>query len=233
MRHSISFALALLVSLSMADSAFAKKKKDEAPPAETTDAAAPAEDAAKEPMSLEITMTGIADVDKVFSAAVEPLKTVADTKATMDKLNTNVATALGLTEGTPLADAFADLKTKAEGKINAGINAQGMPELKASDAVPANVQATIDAFNNSINEVAAMVPKLQAVPGQLSQVVAAAQTFNPKTLMSSGVKATEAPKIMKTITGNLKVVGSAPDQVTALMSSLDSIKSTVTSTFGG
>jgi len=103
----------MLVSLAVATTADAKKPKDDptATPTTTAPATAPAE------ITLTIAQTGIADVDNVFNKAVDPLKTVNDTKTALDNLNKNLNQALGLADTGSLADAINDLKTKANGKI--------------------------------------------------------------------------------------------------------------------
>jgi len=229
MRHLMTFALALLVSFTVSTSAEAKKpKKGEEVPATTE---APADAAA--PVALEMTMLGIADVDNVFQQAVEPLQIVREARTAVDNVSKNLGTALGLTAGTPISDALNDLKGKAEGKINVAIGEGGMPTLAAGDAVPANVQAGIDAVNSSMREISALVPKLASLPDQFKQVATSAAAINPQSLISSGVKPLEAPKLMKTIGANLKVLSNAPAEITGLMKSIDDLKSSLSSTFAG
>jgi len=220
------FALSVLISLSAATTAEAKKPKE----GDTTTTTEPA--AAAAPV-LTMATTGIADVDNVFNQAVDPLKTLQDTQTAIDNLTKNLNTALGLADGGSLNDALADLKTKAAGKVTVAMNDKQMPTLKPSDAVPEEVQKALDGFNASIDEISALVPKLAALPDQFKQIATAAAGFNPASLTKSGVKATEAPKIMKAITGNLKVLSSAPNVVTGLLDSVKNLTTSVSSTFGG
>lgn len=232
MRHFVTFALALLVSFTVSNSAEAKKpKKGEEVAAPASDAA-PATDAAA-PIVLEMTTVGIADVDNVFQQAVEPLQIIRETRTAVDNVTKNLATALGLTATGSLSDALNDLKSKAEGKINVAIGEGGMPTLAASDAVPANVQAGIDAVNSSVREISALVPKLASLPDQFKQIATTAAAINPQSLISSGVKPLEAPKMMKTIGANAKVLSSAPNEITGLLKSIDDLKSSLSSTFAG
>jgi hypothetical protein len=222
----MTFALAMLVSVSVATTAEAKKPKTEEP-------ASTEQSADAEKPSLTMATTGIADVDNVFNAAVEPLKTIQDTQTAIDNLTKNLNTALGLADGGSLSDALNDLKKKADGKIQVAMNDKSMPTLKPSDAVPENVQKAIDGVNASIDEISALVPKLASLPDQFKNIAAQAAAFNPASLMKSGVKATEAPKIMKSITGNIKVLNEAPNVVTGLLSSVDNLKNSISSTFSG
>lgn len=227
MRHWMNFALAMMVSFSVVTTADAKKpKKGEETPTEQTDAA-PAAAA-----TLEIVATGIADVDNVFNQAADPIQTIRDARTTVDNLSKNLGSALGLAEGAALTDALNDLKAKAEGKITVAMNDKAMPALKASDAVPENVQKAIDGVNQSLDEIAALIPKLTDLPGEFKEIVGAAQAINPASLANSGVKATEVPKIMKAIKGNLGVITAAPNEVSELMNSIEGLKSSIQSTFG-
>jgi len=225
MRNWISVALAMLVSLSVVTTAEAKK-----PPKEDTTTAAPAAGA---PVVLTMASTGIADVDNVFNAAVEPLKTVQDTQAALDNLTKNLNSALGLADGGSLADALKDLKEKAQGKVTVAMNEKGMPSLKPGDAVPENVQKAIDGFNHSIDEITSLVPKLASLPDQFKAIATSAAAISPATLTKSGVKPLDAPKVMKAVTGNVKILGQAPTLVTGLLDSIKNLPTQVSSAFPG
>jgi len=233
MRNVMMVSVALLVSLALTNNAEASKKKktpvDEPVTTEQpADAAAPV--AVEE--ALEIKTTGIADVDHVFEAAVAPLNTLRDARHAIDDLNNNLVTSLGLTAGTPFADALTDLKAKAEGKLALAIDERGMPKLSASDAVPENVQTALDAVNNGIKNAMDAAEKLTELPNQMKDVIVAGQAINAASLSSSGVKVTEAPKILKSVMGNIKTCGKAPEELKAFTDSLMDMKNTLQSTFG-
>lgn len=225
MRRNVVFALAFAMGLSFVSNAEAKKPKPTEPAAETTEAGA------AESTALEMKTIGVADVDNVFMQANDPLKSLNEAKAKLTSLNTNLVTALALPEGTPFADALADLKAKGEGKINAAVDEKGMPKLSASDAVPANVQTAIDAVNTGISDLQAAVALLAAVPDQCKEVATAAAGINASSL--TGASPTQVPKMLKTVQGNIKTLGMVPDEVKSLVDSATSVMSTVTSTFTG
>lgn len=235
-RFWVPFALALAVTFTVSDSAEAKKdKKKKKGDEETTEQVetAEGETAEAEPTVLMVEMTGIADVDNVFGKAVAPLQTLQKAGESLDSLNKNLATALALPEGTPFADALSDLTSKAEGKINMAISEKGVPELSAGDAVPENVQNAINAVNDGMKNVMDSVESLTELPGQFKEIIAAAQSINPKSLISSGVKPMDAPKIMKTITGNIKTLTKAPEVLKEFTDSVMNTKNTLTGAFGG
>jgi hypothetical protein len=231
------FALAMLVSLGMSDAAEAgKKKKDKGGDTPTEEMAsedggkAAPEEAASEALTIEV--TGIADIDNVFQKVVDPINNIQTARMKIDGLTANLSTALGLPEGTPFADALADLKTKAEGNIELAMNEQGMPSLKPGDAVPANVTTAVDALNAGIADATEAMKALSELPNQVKEVVAAAQAITPQTLISSGVKPLEAPKAVKKMGNNLKVVQKAPDEVKALADSMSGLIGELKGTFG-
>lgn len=235
MRRFTIFAVAMMFSLALADSAEAgKKKKDKGgEEAATTEEAAPAEAgadaaAAEEP---KIEVTGVADIDNVFGPAGEILTNVITARKAIDSLGTNLTTALGLPAGTPFKDALADLKTKAEGKVQLAMDEGGMPSLKAGDAVPANVQQAIDAVNGGMKDVMSAATALAEVPAKAMEVVNAAKSINPANL--TGVTPTKIPKITKQLGTNVKLVSTLPEEAKTLLNSVTDLKNDLTSSFGG
>lgn len=226
MRRFIAFALAFAMGLSFVGNAEAKKPKEE--PAATEESA----DAGAS-TALEMKMVGVPDVDNVFSQANDPLKSVNDAKGKIASLNTNLAAALGLSEGTPFADALNDLKTKGEGKVKMAVDAKGLPKLSASDAVPENVQKAIDAVNAGVDDVKTAVDLLAAVPDQCKEVASAAAGISPSSFTGAGVSPTQVPKMMKTVQGNIKTLGMVPDEVKGLVDNSTALFSTIQSTFAG
>jgi hypothetical protein len=233
MRYWMKIALAMVVALSLSDAALAKKPKknpDNPPTTENPEkgggetAAAPA---------LEITNTGVADVDNVFQQAIDPLNNLRNARNSINSLNTNLTKALGLADGTPIADAHNDLKTKAEGKITMAIDEKGLPKLTPGDAVPQNVTDAINAVNQGITDVTTVIESLSQLPAQMKEIAAAAAAISPDSLINSGVKPLEAPKLMKTVNNNIKVVGEAPNELTALKTALEGTLTSIKSTFGG
>lgn len=235
MRHWMKLALALAVSLALSSDALAKKpKKDKNATNTTTEQTEGGEtkEATEAAPALEIQTTGIADVDNVFQQAVDPINNLRNARNSLNSLNANLITALGLTEGTPIQDALADLKAKAEGKITMAIDEKGLPKLEPGDAIPENVANAINAVNQGVAEVMTAVENLAQLPTQMKEVVAAAQSINPDSLVKSGVKPLEAPKMMKTINGNIKLLGEAPNELTALKTAVEETIGSIKSTFG-
>lgn len=216
MRNLLAVAL-VATALTWAPEAWAKKEKA----------------AASDEVKLEIKDTGIKTVDETFAKAKAPVESVMKARSEIDNLQKNLITALGLTEGTPFADALADLKTKAAGKITAGIDAKGMPELKPGDAVPANVQTAIDAVNNGFAAAGAAVAALSELPAQFQAIAADAQKYGDPAVLKD--LAADNPAAMlkapKTIAGNVSTLSKAPEEIKALAHSLDALRHAVSTSF--
>lgn len=220
MRNWLVIALTATLTMGWSVDAEAGKKDKGTEAAETEGA------------GLEIVETGLADVDSFFAAAKAPIDTISNTKNVVNRINTDLATALGLAEGTPLADAMADLKTKAEGKVSVAMDG-AMPKLEASDGVPENVSNAVGALNSALAELGQVISGLEALPEQFATLVAEAQKFtDPNTLkgmVSNPLLATKAvPKISK----NIKALGDAKTEAEELVKSITLLKKTITTLNG-
>jgi hypothetical protein len=213
----------VVVVCAMSVSSFAGKNKDPA----TTAAADPTQDA----VEMEIKSTGAADVDAVFTKADAPLGTVKSVRGHLSDMRIHLTTALALSEGTPIADALADLDQKAGDTIMVAVDTKGMPQLKASDAVPANVQSAIDAFNSGMGDIEKSAENLADIPAQLEEVITAAGALNADSLTKSGVPATGIPKAVKTVDHNVKVLKSAKTEAEGILVELAGVKSSVQTLF--
>ncbi len=218
MRRWIVFATALLVSFGMSVDAEAGKKNK----GEMTEASA---DAAEE---LVIEETGIADVDAIFTKADAPLENIKGARMSIDALTANVNESMGIAADAPFKEAIASLMEKANGKLEVAMNDQGVPSVTAADAVPDNVQASIDAVNDGFANVSTAVMKLKNLPTQVQAVIDEAKSLNAESLTNSGVKPLEAPKVLKKINNNAKVLSKVTDEAKALETSLTTLKKELT-----
>lgn len=228
MRHWFVFSVALLaLTFSPNAEAGKKSKKDKGESTEqSTDAAA------EETEGIVIQDTGVADIDALFAKAKAPVDTITNTRLSIDKINTDLATALGLTEGTPFADAIADLSSKAEGKISFAVEEGKAPTFSAEEGVPENVQAASDALNSGLDELMKAADGLAELPDQFTALADEAKSFaDVNKLTSMGVKPLEAPKVVKKVNTNLKSLSKAPEEAKMLVDSLASMKDTLTSAF--
>lgn len=222
MRQWIVIALAALVALGVSNEAEAGKKKDKS--ADTEEASSSD--------GIEIVETGLAQVDEFFAKAKAPIDTITNTKNALARINTDLNTALGLATGTPIEDAIADLKAKAEGKIAVATDG-AMPKLSVEDGVPENVKTGVDAVNSGIDELVGLIGGLQELPTQIAALIQEGQQFSdPNTLKGMASNPVVATKAVPKVGKNLKALGDAKGEVEALISSIDSLKTTLTSIAG-
>lgn len=215
MISSLAVITALFLGFGQAD-ALAKKEK------------APKEQTATSEM-VEIVMTGIAEADsKIF----QPAKDIHDTLAGIEndlKSGTDAFTsALGITQGTPLKDALADLKAKAGDNLEVAMNG-AKPSVSVKDAAPENVKAAVASLNSFIDLHVSALDKAKDLPAQAQALVASAQSLDPAAMAKeAAANPMDVPKVLKTINNNLKAVKTTPDRVKnvtgTLTGNVDAIK---------
>ena len=216
--------VAMLASLVLAPTADAKKDKSD--DGSSTEASADDGGAIELPTIEE---TGIAAFDDVFSQVREIHETLAKAQTQLAEANDGVATALGLPAGTPLADALAELKEKAAGNLEIAMEGT-VPSIKASDAVPSDVTAAIDAVNSAVSEVSTTIDDLSGLPDQVKSLIdqskaLPAQLKDPAII--SEIPKTELLSVGKTVKNNVKATAQTPDLVSGVTSELTGFVDTV------
>ena len=199
------------------------------PTADAAPKAAKGASAQEKPLP-KIEATGIAEFDVVFMQA----KTIHDALDAEDKqlveARKQVAIALGVAEDQPLKTAFDELKKSANGKLKVALKGK-MPRLEATDAIPENVQAGIDAVNklldageHAIDTGAKLVPEAKALadaciafPGQLTTM-----GLDPMKLMES----------TKKVGNNVKAIGATPERVDRRVKTSEGVFTDVKGAFG-
>lgn len=191
---------ALVLGFGQGD-AFAKKEKAPKAPKETSE-------------MVEIAMTGIADADaKVFAPAKAIHDTLAGIEASLKAGTDAFTSALGVTEGTPLADALASLKSNAGDSLTVAMDGT-MPKISVADAAPDNVKAAVSSLNDLVDAHVSALDQAKDLPAQAQALVAAAQTLDPAAMAKQAAgNPMDIPKVLKTINNNLKAVSSTPDRV--------------------
>lgn len=93
---------------------------------------------------------GIAEMDTVFKEAAGIQTSLDSAYKTVSDARTNVNSTMGVATDSPFSTAIADLASKAGGKLSVAMEGT-MPKLKASEAVPDNVQKGLDAVNKLVD----------------------------------------------------------------------------------
>jgi uncharacterized protein YoxC len=182
----------------------------------------------------EIEKVGIPSIDAVFTKVAEMQRSISTVELSLTSANTNLTTALGLPQGTPFADALADLQQKADGKLKV-VTEGGTPKLTTSDAVPSNVQAGVDAVNGFTGGIGTSVTALQQIPSQAQAVIPEVQALPakfPAEAKDLGAKVTEIPKMLSAIKNNVDATVQTPARAEAALTALTGTLTTITSTFG-
>lgn len=203
--------LAALVLLLLAGPAWAKDKGGKAEEAPTVE------------------MTGLASFDEVFTRVAEIDAKLTTARRMLTGATHDLNTALALEKGTPLQDALADLKTKADGKIAVAMTGT-VPKIEVTDAVPENVQTAIDAVNRMVDGITGSIEELGAIPAEAAELVTACSEF-PKTFKaeatSAGIKATEIPKKLAIVKKDVEIAVALPDKATAVVERMTNLLTTV------
>lgn len=170
----------------------------------------------------EIQKTGIVEFDPTFMKA----KTIEDSldtiHTTLKSANQDLATTLALPKNTSLADSLAELKKKANNKVKTTLEDGKWPKLSATDAVPSDVQAGIDAVNNLTAGLKTSWTTLVAMPDQTKALVKSAKAFpsqlNLDLITKNNLTMTDLPKVSKKLVNNLKAVKATPKRVKTVTS---------------
>ncbi|NOY27796.1 MAG: hypothetical protein GXP62_18185 [Oligoflexia bacterium] len=180
---------------------------------------------------VNIELTNIAEADsKVFQPAMDLHNSLNDIETTLAQGNTALDSALGIAEGTPFADAMADLKTQAGSALK--VEMDGMTpkvSLDTSVSVPENVQNAVTSLQGFMDAHIAALDKTKDLPAQAQALVTAAASLDPSALaQQAGANVLEAAKILKTLTSNLSAIKTTPERVTnvigKLTADLDAVK---------
>ncbi len=167
--------------------------------------------------------TGIESFDAVFAQVDEIDKKIKKARRKRRKGRTGVTTALDIKKSATLADAMAELKTRAEGKVEVTMKGN-TPELSASDAVPEDVQTAIDATNEAVANYKDVIKTIKTIPKDCQELIAQTKEFpkqfkdEVKNLDLDGFK--EKLAMAKTVKNNVKITAGIPDRAKSLVQDL-------------
>jgi len=201
---SLALGLSLMGGLTFTSGdAFAKKDKGG--------------DSASAEEVIEIVLTNVKPIDDVFAPAGQMLTNLKTAQDGIKAMNTGIVTAMGLPEGTPVADALAELKKAAPGMLT--VKMDGMkPKVDVKPEAPENVKNAIAAINAGGDGIVAAIKAMTEIPEQIKGTVDAAKALPsqvPTIAKEAGLKPTEIPKLVKAVGGNVKAVAKIPEQAKA------------------
>ncbi len=209
----ITYLMAGFLVISLADNAWAKKGSDEGS------------------SDLAIEDTGVSTVDSFYDQVEALIGKMQSAQSDMDSANAKLAEALGLADGTPMADALADLSAKAEGKIELVLDGT-KPTLTAAEGCPENLQNAITATNDMATALTDAAATLKSVAGEAPGLVGQAADM-PGAIADSSLGLKDKAMATKTAASNLKTTKQIPEEANTLAGQCDESLGLIKSTFGG
>jgi hypothetical protein len=168
----------------------------------------------------EIQDTGIAAFDDVFGKVRAIHDTLSGVETKLNAATDEVATSLGLPEGTPLRMSMWELKQRSGGKVNVAM-AGGKPSLSLGGTSTDDVKKTVDASNRAVGTVGPALAELGKLPKQVMELVEACKALpgqlNPQLLTEAGLTPMQLPKIAGQLGKNLKATVATPKRIDTLV----------------
>lgn len=217
-KRRTQFAVFLAAFLSMgliAQPAFAKKKRNST-----------------------VQMTGIKSFDKVFKKARTTDKKLKSAEKSLKESKRALRQTLKLSKKSTYTDGLKELKKRANGKLRV-VMVGGVPSLKASEVVPTEIQASIDAINTLTTSMPSTIRDLKSVVRSSTAMYNQSRKFPTniqRELGSIGLTGlwalvVKAPRITKKTYRNLKVIGGMPKRATKVNTELAQISASLVKTF--
>lgn len=196
----IRLLLGVLFALSLSTGALAAKKEG-----------------GDEPKYPEIKLLNIAEFDPTLTRAKEIHDTLAGVENKLREANKGLSTALKMPETSSLDEMLAELKKRANNKIEVGLEKGRVPKLKATDAVPSDVQAAIDTVNGMMDDLGASLEKVEGLPQQVQGLIGEVKAFpgqlSVDLLKKNNLGATDLPKVTKTLGTDVKAIEATPERI--------------------
>lgn len=187
--------------------------------------------AAEEKALPKIEKSGIAEFDTVFMKARAIHDTLDAEDKTLTGARTNVNSVLGVATDAPLATAFADLKTKANGKLKIALKGT-VPRLEASDALPDNAQKGLDAANSLVDAAVHAIASGKELEPEAKALAAAVVEF-PASLLTMGLDPMKLLASKKVVGANVKATGATADRIVKLINTCELVFTDLKAAFAG
>jgi len=193
---------------------------------------------AKRKRARAIQMTGVQSFDKVFKKARITNKRLRSAEQNLRASKLALRQSLKLGKQSTYVQGLRELKRRANGKLRV-VMVGGTPRLRATDAVPTEIQRSIEAVNSLTVRIPQSIRDLRAVSRSSKQMYKQSRKFPSnirRELSRKGVDGlwsiiVRAPRIAKRTHKNLKVIGAMPKRAAKVSGDLANISSTIVSTF--
>ena len=182
-----------------------------------------------------VQLTGVKSLDKVFKPLKKLDKSVTKAQKARRTGAASISTALGLQKGTSLDAAMTHLRNEAAGQVSVTLSG-GTPQLKASDALPPDIKAGIEATNTVIQSYIEATTSLAKVPKQANKLVKQAKAL-PKQLKSdllaNPAQAITIAKNLGVVKDNIKIATQIPKRSIRVTKNLNKDMKVIVTAFGG
>ncbi len=193
---------------------------------------------AKRKRTRAIQMTGVQSFDKVFKKARTANKRLRSAEKNLRDSNTALRQTLKLSRKSTYVQGLRELKRRANGKLRV-VMVGGTPRLKATDAIPSEIQKSIDAINTLTTTMPQSVRDLKNVTLSSRQMYKQARNFPTnirRELSSNGIDGmfavvVKSPRIAKRTYRNAKVIGAMPKRAANVSTELAQISTALVKTF--
>lgn len=223
LRNASAFLLsaALIFTIGSSDAEAGKKKKKSG----NSDGAA-AE-------MIEIGETGVSAFDDVFNQVKDIHTTLDEATATITSAETNLLTALGAAEGTPLADALSEFTASAGDMVTLEMDGT-TPNFSVNPEAPENITTGVEGLKSAVSDVQTVVTNLTELPPKVTELIDASKSMPgqaPAALKEAGLSAKDIMPAVKTVKNNVKATAQTPDRVTSTTAAATGFLSTITGAF--
>ena len=193
---------------------------------------------AKRKRARAIQMTGIQSFDAVFKKARTTNKRLRSAEQNLRASKLALRQSLKLSKQSTYVQGLRELKRRANGKLRV-VMVGGTPRLRATDAVPTEIQRSIEAVNALTVRIPDTVRDLRAVSRSSKKMYNQSRKFPrniQRELSRKGVDGlwsivVRSPRIAKRTHKNLKVIGGMPKRAARVSGDLADISSSLVNTF--
>ncbi len=179
---------------------------------------------------------GIESIDDFFADVSRIDRNLNGANRLLEAARGDLNSALGLKKRTTLPKAIAELDARADGKLKLVMKGK-VPTLSASEAVPSDVTAGIDAVNGFTHKMQRSIMKLADAPVAAASLAKKSRTLPQKTkdeiaegnLLDHIFK---GPKAIKAVNHNVGITKKLPSKTDKTVTRLDRINRSIVTEFG-
>lgn len=161
----------------------------------------------------EIQLTGFKSFDKVFRKVDSIDERIDVAELAMKIARRDLNTTLGLKKGTPLKTALDELKLEGGDLIGMVMDGK-RPTLTVTEAAPTNIVGAVEAVNGLTRSLITSVDQMAGIPQEVEGLADEIKAFPDRVkqeFQGDPIGATfKAPKLLKSIKGNLEITSSLP-----------------------